>query len=68
MKNRQFSRRDFLRASAVGSLALTACAAPTAPSVGGGEATSSEASKIVWWFGWGNLKPAVETIKGLESF
>lgn len=70
MKKQQFSRRDFLRISAIaaGSLALAACAAPAAPSAGGGEAMSSEASKIVWWFGWGNLEPAVETIKGLESF
>lgn len=31
-------------------------------------APAAEAKEIVWWFGWANLEPAIETINGLESF
>ena len=31
-------------------------------------APAEEAGEIVWWYGWGNLEPAVDTMIGLESF
>ena len=70
MIKRQMSRRDFLRVSAMatGALALAACAPAGAPAGGGGETAASEPGVIQWWFGWGNLEPAVKTIMEREDF
>lgn len=69
MTRRTVSRRDFLRSTsfAVGAVALAACLAPTVPD-SAGESGTAEPETITWWYGWGNLDPAVETIAGLESF
>lgn len=73
MTERILSRRDFLRSTGVvaGSVALAACVAPPAvPAASDGDAESGPAEPqiITWWYAWGNLDPAVETISGLESF
>ncbi len=31
-------------------------------------APAAEVKDVVWWYGWAQLEPALETIKGLESF
>ena len=69
MTEQTLSRRTFLRSAglAMGVAALAACAAPAA-SDGAGTAGAAEPEVITWWYAWGNLDPAVETIAGLESF
>ncbi len=69
MTERTLSRRTFLRSAGLtaGALALAACAAPAA-SEGTDQAGAAEPAVITWWYAWGNLDPAVETIAGLESF
>ncbi len=68
MIDRTLNRRQFLRSTglAVGVAALAACVAPTGST--GGESGMAEPEVITWWYGWGNLDPAVEAIAGLESF
>ncbi|MCY3709765.1 MAG: twin-arginine translocation signal domain-containing protein [Caldilineaceae bacterium] len=72
MTMQNISRRDFLRTSGlvVGSAALAACAAPgAAPAASeGDDAMAAEPQTISWWYAWGNLDPAVESISQLESF
>lgn len=61
MTNRRFSRRDFLRTSAMaaGTLALAACAAPAGDPASDGGGASTESDVISYWYAWGNLDPAM---------
>lgn len=63
MSNPKFSRRDFLRTSAMatGALALAACTPTAAPDTGdgGGGGASAEGSTVSYWYAWGNLDPAM---------
>ncbi|MDE0076026.1 MAG: twin-arginine translocation signal domain-containing protein, partial [Caldilineaceae bacterium] len=72
MTRRIISRRDFLRTTGLvaGSAALAACAAPgAAPAASeGDDSMAAEPQTITWWYAWGNLDPAVESISQLESF
>lgn len=78
LKNKYVSRRDFLKIGglATGGAVLAACSGGGASDdeVGSesegetAEIPASEPGEVVWWYGWGNLTPAVETINGLDSF
>jgi maltose-binding protein MalE len=77
MNQNPLSRRQFLKFSAMagGVLALAACAPAGAPAPTGGEeaaggeaAPAAEAGKVVYWYAWGNLDPAMAQIVETEEF
>jgi len=79
MKLNSVSRRDFLKWSAMtgSALALAACAPPAAAPAGGsgeqaagsGEAApAAEGATVSYWAGWGQLEPAIESMKATEEW
>ena len=77
MNANYLSRRQFLQFSAMagGALALAACAPAGAPAAGGEAAAGSEAAApaaegnvVSYWAGWGQLEPAIESMKATEEW
>ncbi len=76
MRNRSFSRRQFLQVSAMagGALALAACAPAGAPAESGtaaaGEAAapSTEGNVLSYWYNWSNLDPALAQFIELDEW
>jgi maltose-binding protein MalE len=82
--SKKLSRRHFLRMSALGAAGVTlaACAAPAAqapaaPADAGAApaetaptaAPAAEGTSVVqYWFGWGNVEPALKTFMGMQEF
>ena len=64
MKMNQLSRRKFLQLSAMasGALAISACAPAGAPAADGGDGAMAEGATISYWYGWGQLDPAMAAI------
>ena len=69
MTSNPLSRRQFLQLSAVagGALALSACVPAAAPA-GDAAAAAVVPAVVTYWYGWGNLDPAMAKIVETEEF
>ena len=72
MKYNSVSRRDFLKWSAMtgGALAVAACVPAAAPGeqAAAGAAPAIEPSVLSYWVNWGQLEPAIESMKATEEW
>jgi len=77
MSEKKLSRRDFMRMAAVtaAGATLVACAPAAAPTQAPAEGekpaeqpAAGEVLPIVYWYGWGNLDPAIAKIVEMEEF